>query len=475
MSWRIVSYAALGLSATGSSWLLYASWSLPSFLFNQQLWHLALADLGLMFSAAIWELLGFLLWPGDTLPLPENFCLAGRSVMHFFLFTVCLIETQIAAGVLWSARHYHQNRILACILPTTWPVAAMLTISDALTMDTMVQGRDVSGTATIIAIVISVCFLSSLVFYILAIVAVICTPSPQAVVRRASRRALAFPCSFLATVFLAWLVYLGVLHRDVNPRLMRLAFVAMYSNGWVNALVYSFQNRHMCLCWRGGQGQVVHMLTRRTPMVEPRADAGAVPSFHVGFGSASSTSSIFINTVISDCSEPVSKAAVGVLFEVEMPQEELEDAKWLVTAEQGKRRLHVSNHLSPSANDSSCARSHSLRTLYPLWLDCRTCPEQRNLADCSNGTMLQVQEGDFLTLTYTYEHLQAGREQTSDRPEEDTRIERLVRVPKQPESIWLVSDSMSASSGPTISRTSSVKALLHNNALAFDSSCSGCS
>lgn len=52
--------------------------------------------------------------------------------------------------------------------------------------------------------------------YLMSILAVLWTPSPSTVVRRASWRALSFPFGFLLTVFPQWLVYTG-LRDDAWP------------------------------------------------------------------------------------------------------------------------------------------------------------------------------------------------------------------------------------------------------------------
>ena len=82
--------------------------------------------------------------------------------------------------------------------------------------------------AELVALVLCSSFVSSLFMYLVSILAVLWTPSPSTVVRRASWRALSFPFGFLLTVFPQWLVYTGLKH---DPVFGHLATLAVYSNG----------------------------------------------------------------------------------------------------------------------------------------------------------------------------------------------------------------------------------------------------
>ncbi|CAE7200917.1 unnamed protein product, partial [Symbiodinium pilosum] len=58
-------------------------------------------------------------------------------------------------------------------------------------------------------------FVCTLCMYLTSLAAVLRTPSPSAVVRRASWRALAYPCGFLITAFPEWLLYARVIPEDL--------------------------------------------------------------------------------------------------------------------------------------------------------------------------------------------------------------------------------------------------------------------
>lgn len=264
--WLGVRLATLFCSVCGSCWLLRAAWK-PSYLFTRQLRHLAVADLGLSLVAPGYEL-G--LWL-------RNITFISQCLFRFFLCTGCFIETEIAAGVMCSALRWQRcPRVLARSLIISWMLAALIEVIDAVS-----ARGDLDHFAAAVAVVLCTTFLLSLLMYVISMLAVLWTPSPSAVVRRASQRALAFPCSFLITVFPQWLLYIGMMPKHHWFR--HVATLAVYSNGWVNSAVYSWQNRHICgVDWRR-----VQRVGRHSQENGRSSRSSLGQSFHVGFGRVS--------------------------------------------------------------------------------------------------------------------------------------------------------------------------------------------
>ncbi|CAJ1409339.1 unnamed protein product [Effrenium voratum] len=287
--WVMLRFALLFCSVVGSCWLLRAAWK-PCYLFTRQLRHLAIADLGLALAAPGCEL-GLMIWAQCGLP---DLSLFSRCLFRSFLCAGTLVETQIAAGVMCSALRWQSFRALARLLPFTWFFAALVGAGDACSMRGSGHFSD-DGFAKVIALVMCVNFLLALLMYVTSIVAVLWTPAPSAVVRRASWRALAFPCGFMVTGFPQMLLYIGVFPQHGWFR--HFATLAVYSNGWINAAVYSWQNRHLC-----GAG-----IARRAE----QNSCSLAPSFHVGFGRESR---LFPQAVSSEPSEL--GAELGVVFEL---------------------------------------------------------------------------------------------------------------------------------------------------------------
>ncbi|CAE8724876.1 unnamed protein product [Polarella glacialis] len=368
---------ALGI--LGSAWLLRASWSLPPYLFNRQLRHLAAADLGLMLVDPTYELIIALCWPGKS-QMPEPFVVTSRSLIHFFLFVVCIVETQIAAGVFASALHWRTwPRWLTRMLPFTWLVSAALAALDVMTMRTDVAGKDIGGAAWLVATVLGFAFLLSLFLYVATIMAVLWTPSPSAVVRRASRRALAFPCSFLATVLLPWLVYSGVVTSQSNSWMWHLAMLSLHCNGWVNAMVYGWQNRHIC----PGRGRPSDLRVGRSslrrlgqqPFLAQSVDS-VLSSFHVGFGCESwvSAGTSLSASTLSHCEMPSPRAraaggaAVGVFFELRCELQN-DSEVFVVSARLGLDDCKVARPLTRLKLETARCCPPLWFTPSPLWLE----------------------------------------------------------------------------------------------------------
>lgn len=167
-------------------------------------------------------------------------------------------------------------RVLARSLIISWMLAALIEVIDAVS-----ARGDLDHFAAAVAVVLCTTFLLSLLMYVISMLAVLWTPSPSAVVRRASQRALAFPCSFLITVFPQWLLYIGMMPKHHWFR--HVATLAVYSNGWVNSAVYSWQNRHICgVDWRR-----VQRVGRHSQENGRSSRSSLGQSFHVGFGRVS--------------------------------------------------------------------------------------------------------------------------------------------------------------------------------------------
>ncbi|CAE7257665.1 unnamed protein product, partial [Symbiodinium microadriaticum] len=294
--WLVLRLAALGASVLGSSWLLRATCKQPTvYLFNCQLRHLALADLCLSLVDPGYELAVWAIWPvGAGLPPLFNICC--RGLFHALLCVVCFVEAQIAAGVMGSALHSQRCfSLLAKLLVFAWPAAAAVGAVDAVAMHLHTEGQRAFGFTKVLEVVLFTNFLLTLLMYLTSLVAVLRTPSPSAVVRRASLRALAYPCGFLITAFPDWLLYIRVIPENVWSG--RLASLAMYSNGWVNAAVYGCQNRP------GSRLTTPGLALQGRRGSSPSSPLPLLPSFHVGFRVGDSRS--FLQTVSSEdpCAE----------------------------------------------------------------------------------------------------------------------------------------------------------------------------
>eukprot|EP00931_Biecheleriopsis_adriatica_P078180 TRINITY_DN51647_c0_g1_i1.p1 TRINITY_DN51647_c0_g1~~TRINITY_DN51647_c0_g1_i1.p1 ORF type:complete len:592 (+),score=88.50 TRINITY_DN51647_c0_g1_i1:57-1832(+) len=477
LNWDRLQDVTLAASAIGSCWLIRASWNLPPHLFNRQLRHLAAADLGMTLVDPCFELFIALLWSKEA-HLPKAFAIGMRSLMHFFLFVVCAVETQIAAGVLSSSLRWQQcPRYLAAVLPFTWPVAVMFAACDAVTMATDIYGHDVAGSALATAIVICASFILSLLFYGASIVAVLWTPSPSAVVRRASRRALAFPCSFLATMFLPCLMYLGVIKGDV---LCMIAVFTMYCIGWVNAAVYGLQNRRLCR----GMGA-----SRQQPARCPEVIAADIStSFHVGFSTESCRSASMEGSNQSSLLK-VPSAAVGVMFELRSSMGQL--CVLSGRCERCSAKLLDSKLWPPLKLDSSSADHQHPRwfTPSPTWLDLGPADsgsdhEHRSPFSCCESKCSAASGEVFTTSSSSSGSQSAGSREASDDPcrcrgapevtgeqilqlkyQFDKELIRVVRIPLEPGTIWLVSDSAGSTerAQPTVARCSWSDVLLRSS------------
>ncbi|CAE7457637.1 unnamed protein product [Symbiodinium sp. CCMP2456] len=305
--WLVLRLAALGGSVLGSSWLLRATCKQPTiYLFNCQLRHLALADLCLSLVDPGYELAVWAIWPvGAGLPPLFNICC--RGLFHALLCVVCFVEAQIAAGVLGSALHSQRCfSLLAKLLAFAWPAAAAVGAVDAVAMHLHTEGQRAFGFTKVLEVVLFTNFLLTLLMYLTSLVAVMRTPSPSAVVRRASLRALAYPCGFLITAFPDWLLYIRVIPENLWSG--RLATLAMYSNGWVNAAVYGCQNR---LCSPGSRRTTPGLALQGRRGSSPSSPLPLLPSFHVGFRVGDSRS--FLQTVSSE--DPFAEEETGTAKE----------------------------------------------------------------------------------------------------------------------------------------------------------------
>mmetsp|Transcript_45849 Transcript_45849/g.146393 ORF Transcript_45849/g.146393 Transcript_45849/m.146393 type:complete len:336 (+) Transcript_45849:71-1078(+) len=255
-AWGALRCSASLFSTAGSIWLLRVCSPRSRFLSSRQLWHLGLADLG----HSVVQLAGEVPVVIQAGPPTRRCAEAMRALVHLCLFAICLVETQIAAGVAAAGlRSLRPMRCLALVLPGTWPLAIMCLAVDLcipgcgiLQTTVVMPSGEVTGSSLVVGIAMAVCFLASMVLYIAAIVSVVRTPSPSVVVRRASMRALLYPWNFAVTVLPTWFVYVSVIRTSDYPESCCSTFVSfsavcLFSNGWVNAATYLLQNR---LEWR---------------------------------------------------------------------------------------------------------------------------------------------------------------------------------------------------------------------------------
>lgn len=276
--WRIAAYVSMTLSIVASAWLLRACWRLPNQLFSRQLWHLAAADLAFSIVDPVFELGEREIWRSKD---PPSYDAASRSTLHFFLVCICLVELEIAAGIAASALHSvaHQKK-LARILPCNWLIATVCAVVDYVTQTDDNLDGNVAGGSPVMAVVMCTTFVLSVVLYIIAVLAVLHTPSPSAVIRRASTRALAYPPTFFITMLPVLLVYMNIVPSSSDSGFLDWCYPCAYSNGFVNAAVYGLQRRNICR-----RRMVTSPALERVPW-----ERHPSPSFHVGFGAESCVS-----------------------------------------------------------------------------------------------------------------------------------------------------------------------------------------
>lgn len=232
------------VSIASTAWLLRVCSPKSPKLSLRQLWHLGAADMAHSFVQ-----LTFAQIPHEFLCLPKPSLERGilvRVLIHFCLFTLCLVEVQIAATVATSSfQHFAAAGWLAKILPFSWVLAGVLVYLDFLTLpDKTIVHPDgqVTGAAPVVACVMCGCFLTTVVLYTLSVLHLTRTSCNRKVIWEASFQALAYPTNFLVTVFPTWLTHIAVV-KDVGYGVHHtVSAVCLYSNGWVNALTYSWQS-----------------------------------------------------------------------------------------------------------------------------------------------------------------------------------------------------------------------------------------
>jgi len=201
---------------------------------------------------------------------------------------------------------------LGSLLPFVWLIAgASAAISIPLQQVSMMTGlsidgsrwNDVYGVAPVMAWIIGICFVVAVALHVAAVAMIGCTTSPSSVVRQAFKRAFCFPIIFLITVLPVWLTYASFV---TSPLFVEWSAVCIYSNGWVNALVYGCQRA------RNLRSSAVHERTISADALQgsgaagtpvqanaPTRPGGECPpfrrqmspgSFHVGFGRVSCVS-----------------------------------------------------------------------------------------------------------------------------------------------------------------------------------------
>lgn len=274
----ILALTSLTCSIIGSIWLLCALQPLQRHLFNRQLWHLAIADLGLSTIGFVFEAFKASSALDSYFLSDTNYARFMRALLHFWLFAVSMTETQIAAGV--AACCAHSLRFTTCLnfaLPLCWLAAGVCAAFDSSLMEVFVHEGDVAGTSPVGTAIIGSCFCLSVLLYLASVGLVLRMPRPSMVVRRAYLRALFFPCNFLVTIFPASLIYMNIVPEDVQWWLS-VSGICMYSNGWVNAAAYGWIVRRVC-------GRRL-----RNPVQAGQVAREVASSFHVGFGSESCVS-----------------------------------------------------------------------------------------------------------------------------------------------------------------------------------------
>lgn len=212
-------------------------------LSSRQLWHLGAADLAhatiqLMFSQVSQDLL--------CLPPPSlQIAFYIRAAVHYCLITLCLVEVQIAATLATaSLRNFNFAKWLGKALPYSWVLSAGLVVVDCSTLakNTIVlENGVITGAAPVVAAVMAVCFVLTLMLYLLAVVKVTNLRCSQDVIWSTSFQALLYPLNFTITVFPTWFIHKSYI-KDYGRGLHHwVAAVCLDSNGWINALTYSWQ------------------------------------------------------------------------------------------------------------------------------------------------------------------------------------------------------------------------------------------
>ncbi|CAE7248019.1 unnamed protein product [Symbiodinium sp. CCMP2456] len=238
-----VEFSALLASVLSSAWLMKACAPCSMLLSSRQLWHLGAADLAhatiqLMFSQVSQDLLG--------LPPPSlQIAFYIRAAVHYCLITLCLVEVQIAATLATaSLRNFNFAKWLGKALPYSWVLAAGLVVVDCSTLakNTIVlENGIITGAAPVVAAVMAVCFVLTLMLYLLAVVKVTNLRCSQDVIWSTSFQALLYPLNFTITVFPTWFIHKSYI-KDYGRGLHHwVAAVCLDSNGWINALTYSWQ------------------------------------------------------------------------------------------------------------------------------------------------------------------------------------------------------------------------------------------
>lgn len=243
--------AMLLLSLLSSTWLLYVCSPRSKHLSSRLLWHLAVAD----FSHAVLQLLSsevlhIFIWktPG---PMNIDDAVVLRCSIHFFLITLCFLEVLIAATVATSSmQEVGAAKGIARAIPFSWVAAAVCQGIDYYSLKhntVLLAFGQASGYAPVLATLMGTCFFLTLFFYYLAINHLMSRPCSGTAARQASMQALLYPLNFFLTFLPVWLVYIGCMREFSGGFCHAFASACLYSNGWVNAATYSFQNGRFCL------------------------------------------------------------------------------------------------------------------------------------------------------------------------------------------------------------------------------------
>eukprot|EP00929_Paragymnodinium_shiwhaense_P012887 TRINITY_DN120769_c0_g1_i1.p1 TRINITY_DN120769_c0_g1~~TRINITY_DN120769_c0_g1_i1.p1 ORF type:complete len:396 (-),score=42.00 TRINITY_DN120769_c0_g1_i1:345-1532(-) len=375
------SYVALTLSIAGCVWLLCASRNLPRYVFNRQLWQLALADLGLTCVDPIFET-SYKYVPLSDSQL-ETFARIFRTLFHFFLCAVCLIELQVAGCVTACSLHsVRATKLIARMLPFAWAIALAAATLDASVWACTIQVTkhngwvNVSGAAPVVTYVIGCCFCAVVVLYFTALFAVAFTGSPSSVVKQASWRALVFPAIFFVTMGPAWINYSAIGAPGMQSEgFFALSAVCIYSNGWINALAYALQHRR-------------HLCRRRRLSQTTDSSARSRVSFHVAFGTV-------------DAVSPMNSGVLpaGSLWDQFLNSDDLSPEGSMVedlsTTASDDFLLTATGHLTPrrNANSHSSVAGGAKRLSEQGACSCPQGP-----CDCQNGCT-SSHKADFSTTT----------------------------------------------------------------------------
>eukprot|EP00931_Biecheleriopsis_adriatica_P110397 TRINITY_DN84669_c0_g1_i1.p1 TRINITY_DN84669_c0_g1~~TRINITY_DN84669_c0_g1_i1.p1 ORF type:complete len:300 (-),score=55.67 TRINITY_DN84669_c0_g1_i1:1-876(-) len=234
----------LAASAASSAWLLSVCSPSSALLSRRQLWHLGAADLA---HSAVQIFYAQIAHDILALPVPTlRQAVMERTAIHFCLFMLCLVEVQLAATVLASSmRHFGMAECLGKVLPYSWLLSAALMALDCETLaeNTIVRpSGQVTGAAPVVATVMGICFLLTTLLYVAAVAHLWRTRSSNKLLLNASLQALVYPLNFLLTVFPTWLTHKQIISDEGYGAHHLISSVCLYSNGWVNALTYSWQS-----------------------------------------------------------------------------------------------------------------------------------------------------------------------------------------------------------------------------------------